>query len=156
MGFCSAPSGILSSKSLRTPLFVPKSVGERTNGGQSVFVNRRKTYRLESQVRVTSHSETNFFTGFTENITDGGLFICTAQPQPVGTIVDFDLVVQEGEEPIPVTGIVRWVRATPPGQGHTPPGMGIQFIGLSPLNMARLQKFISETRESLFFDLECV
>lgn len=121
-----------------------------------MFVDRRKTYRLENQVKVTSHSETNFFTGFTENITEGGLFICTSQPQEIGTIVDFDLMVEGGEEPIPVTGIVRWVRATPPGQGQTPPGMGIQFVGLSPTQRARLQSYVSEVRESLFFDLECV
>ena len=114
---------------------------------------RRKSYRIDAKVRVHSRSETNFFTGYTADLSEGGVFFATRELLPVGTVVSFDLVLDQ-RETLQLTGMVRWVRDTNMALGHTPPGMGIQFLGMSPDIEERIKRYIEVRREALFFDLE--
>ena len=116
---------------------------------------RRKSYRIDAKVRVHSRSETNFFTGYTSDLSEGGVFFATRDLLPVGSVVSFDLVLDQ-RETLRVTGIVRWVRETNMEMGHTPPGMGIQFVAL-PVDMEdRIREYIEVRREALFHDLAAV
>jgi uncharacterized protein (TIGR02266 family) len=116
---------------------------------------RRQGYRIDAKVRIHSRSETNFFTGYTADLSEGGVFFATRQLLPVGTIVSFDLVLDQ-KETLHITGMVRWVRDTNMSMGHTPPGMGIQFMGMSVDMEERIKTYIEVRREALFFDLEAV
>ena len=48
----------------------------------------RQFTRVPFTVEVSVASEHNFFTGFTSNISEGGVFIATDLPPPLGTIVE--------------------------------------------------------------------
>ena len=109
--------------------------------------------RVPLKVEVNLRSEDTFFTGFSENISEGGLFVATEAPCAVGTRLKLGLSLMGGApEELPV--VVRWVR--PAGAaGGLPAGMGVQFEGLTPEKQAELQHFIdSQVKETLFYDVD--
>lgn len=64
----------------------------------------------------------------------GGIFLKTAQPAPVGSMVDLLIVVSPGNE-VPVRAIVCNARSG---------GMGVKFFRMLPEDRSRLNKFLNE------------
>ncbi len=106
------------------------------------------------QVSVSSSSEHNFYTGFTQNISEGGIFVSTSQLLDVGTELAFEFVVDPDPEPIHVTGVVRWVREATEFTKDVPPGMGIMFTNLTPEVSRSINDFIKRRRDSIFMDVD--
>ena len=114
-----------------------------------------RTYPRETLVtEVGLETETNFYVGFSENISEGGLFVSTYQPRPRGErfVVEFSLPARP--EAVRCMVEVAWVNeyqqdADQAGDGSVP-GMGLRFVGLEHDARAALAGFI-ETREPLFF-----
>ncbi len=78
--------------------------------------------------------------GYTANISTGGMFIPGKNPRPVGTLLRFELRLDE-EEPIKGVGEVVWIR--PRSQGpEAPSGMGIQFGHIDESNRDRLERAV--------------
>ena len=113
--------------------------------------NRRVHPRFEYVVEVTLQSEHNFFTGFTENISEGGVFIATYSLRPIGTLLQFSFTLPDAPEPIEATGEVRWLREHDPVRMDSPPGIGVRFVELSEADKARVQAFVRQ-RETIFYD----
>jgi uncharacterized protein (TIGR02266 family) len=94
------------------------------------------------------------------NISEGGIFIATAQVLEVGTAITVEFTIPTSPRPIRVSGEVRWVRtgsATsmfggPDDDYELAPGIGIQFQQLGRQDEEAIRKFI-QTREPEFFDL---
>ena len=97
-------------------------------------------------------SEHNFYTGFTSNISEGGLFVATSHLRPVGTKVHFTFTLNPSPEKISVYGVVRWVRESSRLTEDAPSGMGIQFEGLTPAINDRINQFIRRQRDTIFYD----
>ncbi len=57
---------------------------------------RRGTRRVELEVDIGYHSETNFFTGFVNDISEGGIFVATYDLLPVGTHLMVSFVLPDG------------------------------------------------------------
>lgn len=114
---------------------------------------RRIFTRREFEVQVDFFSANTFFTGFTENISEGGLFIATEAPFEIGDELEVTLSLM-GKEPTNYKVVVRWIR--PPGAiGGLPAGMGVQFTNLPEAERNKLQTFIdSGVKDTLFFDLD--
>ncbi|MFN3197811.1 MAG: TIGR02266 family protein [Bradymonadia bacterium] len=112
----------------------------------------RQHARLDLQIEVDINSEHNFYTGFTRNISEGGLFIATSQIIDMGSILEFKFTLHPDPEPILVKGKVRWVRELNEFTDDMPCGMGIQFIDLDPHTQSRIDRFIEQLRDSLFYD----
>ena len=111
---------------------------------------RRSTARVELKAQVTVTSETNFFTGLSENISEGGVFISSLAPPELGTIIDAEISTGDGGQAIKVAAEVMWVR-TEQGQ---PVGCGCRFLNVDEVTAARLKDFISRGgREPLFYDV---
>ena len=55
---------------------------------QAALSPRGQRIRLEA--RVTLRSQTNFFVGFSENISEGGIFISTQSPPDIGDEIDVE------------------------------------------------------------------
>jgi uncharacterized protein (TIGR02266 family) len=107
----------------------------------------RQAERRSVQVEVGVFSDSNFYLGFTENISAGGVFIATYRALPIGSEVDVQLELPTGS--LTVTGIVRWLRTVDVSEGW--PGMGVQFAPLSEEDEARIREFVG-IRDPLFFD----
>lgn len=117
-----------------------------------MFENRRTTQRLAIAVAVHVNSASCFWTGFTENISEGGLFVATSEPVRLGDVLDISLAIN-GEPPVTLRGVVRWMRLAQ-GQNGPAPGAGVQFEALDEETGMRMQRFIDTQREALFYDLE--
>ncbi|MCP4605612.1 MAG: TIGR02266 family protein [Proteobacteria bacterium] len=111
---------------------------------------RRASPRIPIKTDVGLHSETNFFTGFAENISTGGLFIATYDILEIGTRLSVSLSLFGGYH-ICVPGVVRWVREYNETTPDTMPGIGIQFENLSIQDNEVIESFLAE-RPPIFFD----
>lgn len=111
---------------------------------------RRTNERVSLEVEVSLTSENNFYTGFTSDISEGGLFIATRETVPVGTELTFELKLGSGV--VEVKSIVRWIRPYSELTEDVPPGVGVQFMHLNPKVAQVVNSFIAKRRESIFYD----
>ena len=112
--------------------------------------NRRVHARLNVELEVSLSSEHNFFAGFTQNISEGGLFIATHEYAELGTELDIKLHLQYGRE-IRARAKVSWVREYNVDAQDTSPGMGVAFIGLSQTDQDAVNAFLRK-RDPMFYD----
>ncbi|MGF1469362.1 MAG: TIGR02266 family protein [Sandaracinaceae bacterium] len=109
---------------------------------------RRAHPRVRVRVDITFTSETNFFQGFTEDLSDGGLFLATYELKPVGTLIDVRFELPNGHE-VETTGEVRWLREPRDEDAEVPPGMGIRFGDLTPNDRQQIAAYVAR-RAPLF------
>jgi uncharacterized protein (TIGR02266 family) len=135
--------------------FVKTDVGHAEAEGDPKSLEtatRRKHSRFRVDLDVTVTSEHNFYAGFVENMSVGGIFIATHQLKPVGERLEFSVNLPGVDEPIRGMGEVRWVRVYSESS-NVPPGMGIKFDQLEPKSVRAIEEFLSQ-REPLFYDDE--
>ena len=111
---------------------------------------RREHDRFGVELDVTVSSDHNFYAGFVENLSVGGIFIATHQLKPVGSRLEFSVNLPGRAEPIQGMGEVRWVRVYSEAS-NVPPGMGIKFEHLEPAAQSAIEAFLAQ-REPLFYD----
>lgn len=110
---------------------------------------RRRTVRLGLHANVTVDSDTNFYTGFTENLSEGGVFISTFSPPEVGEEVALRITVR-GEAELVVKGEVKWHRTDEDG---SPVGCGVSFRDLSAQQVQVLDSMLGmASRDPLLFE----
>ncbi len=111
---------------------------------------RRSGERIEIEAVIGFHTETNFFTGFSGDLSDGGLFIATWDLLSVGEELTLSFVLPEGRR-IRARARVSWVREPPRSSDEThQPGMGVVFEDLGEADKAAVMRFI-RVRAPLFF-----
>ena len=87
---------------------------------------RRKSPRSDLLVRVDYTAVDSLFSDFARNVNEGGIFVESQTPQPVGTTVELEFKLPGMDEPLEVVGrVVRVDRDGPEGSG-----MGIEFENL--------------------------
>lgn len=114
---------------------------------------RRQNTRVALCVEVGFHSDHNFYAGFTEDISEGGLFVATHMLKDIGTELALSFTLPNGHAII-ATGVVRWLRD--PHDLHAAdavPGMGIQLKGLEPGDLDVIREFVA-LRDPLFHDVD--
>ena len=112
---------------------------------------RRHSKRLPYEVEVTLDSDHNFYTGFVQNVSAGGVFIATNDMLPLGSVCEFVLTLNPGFRKVTMKGVVRWVREVDDAHGIAS-GMGIEFVDLNDEAEGIMNQFIGGLRDSLFFD----
>ena|SRR5947207_9983421 len=135
-----------------TPPKVREPAGEATFTSALVAADdgRRARPRLAVDLDVTLESEHNFYAGFAENLSAGGIFVATHKLLPVGQKIGLSIRLPGLEEPVLGIGEVRWVRDYSE-RSNVPPGLGLKFLYLAPGCASVVQRFL-ENREPLFFD----
>jgi uncharacterized protein (TIGR02266 family) len=123
----------------------PATSGEHPNA-----VTRREHARYKVELDVSLGSDHNFYVGFVENMSAGGVFIATHMLKAVGEILELSIHVPSTDAKISGTGEVRWVREYSE-RSNVPPGMGVHFIHLEPGSLEAIEKFLAR-REPIFFD----
>jgi uncharacterized protein (TIGR02266 family) len=128
-----------------------------TGTGAKVAQNQqhvRAAERFDLEVKVDLESDHNFYTGLTQNISSGGLFIATSAIRKIGDRITLKFSLPGSSESLAVETEVRWIRensALHRVEGNT--GMGVRFVNLSPAAATAIQKFV-ESRDSLYYDDE--
>jgi uncharacterized protein (TIGR02266 family) len=112
--------------------------------------NLRRYTRRPVEIEITLESESQLYSGFSENFSEGGVFVATHLLRPVGARVEVAFTLPGLTTPIRVEGAVRWVRE------HTetsdaPPGIGIEFGPLRREDLEAIRRFCS-ARSPLFYD----
>jgi uncharacterized protein (TIGR02266 family) len=110
----------------------------------------RVARRYPMRVDLTYSSAHNFYTGLTENISTGGLFVVTDEPAEAGELLLVQLTIPGFEIPWTALCEVRWVHGEsgPTGQ----PGMGLRFVDLDPALEAVIDAFIAHREPILSED----
>ena len=129
--------------SMVRPIEAPKADAEASG------IERRRFDRVAVELSVTMESDHNFFMGFSENISEGGLFIATHQVLPLGHELDLTFTLPGGRE-VKTRARVQWVRPYNAANSDAAPGMGVQFIGLDESVHEWIVAFVQK-RDPLFF-----
>ncbi len=122
---------------------------ETLSGASEVSIERRASERKLVRTAVTISSDSNLYVGFSDDMSEGGLFVATHEILPIGDVVDLEFVLPGDDEPICVRAEVRWHRAFADLENNVLPGFGAKFIDLAPDDSARLDEFL-QTREAMF------
>jgi uncharacterized protein (TIGR02266 family) len=115
---------------------------------------RRAAPRLELQLEVGLSSDSNFYTGLTQDISTGGLFVATHQLHRVGQHVTVHLTLPGAPQAVTVDCEVRWIREVSALNGSdATTGMGLKFLSISPQARLAISSFL-QARDSIFYDDE--
>ncbi len=98
-------------------------------------------------------SDYNFYTGLTQDISSGGLFVATSIQYRVGDRLRVRFSLPGRIEPITAETEVRWVRDPRAMKTDAPEGIGLRFVELPENAQAEISQFLSR-RESLFYDVD--
>jgi uncharacterized protein (TIGR02266 family) len=116
--------------------------------------NVRAAERFDLEVKVDLESDHNFYTGLTQNISAGGVFIATHHIRRIGDRITLKFTLPGSEKTLDVETEVRWIRENTALQRvEGAQGMGVRFINLTPEASAAINAFI-QSRDSLYYDDE--
>ena len=128
------------------------STGAGAKSREEAQKGARVAERFDLEVKVDLESDHNFYTGLTQNISAGGLFIATHQLRRIGDHIKVKFSLPGSPAPISIDTEVRWIRENSllhRFDGST--GMGVRFIDLSSEASQAIQSFL-ENRDSLYYD----
>jgi uncharacterized protein (TIGR02266 family) len=111
---------------------------------------RREHARFGVDLDVSLGSDHNFYAGFAENLSGGGVFVATHALKPAGEIVELSITLPDSNAVITARGEVRWIREYNEAS-NVPPGMGIKFTQLGEGAEDAINAFLAR-REPMFFD----
>lgn len=117
----------------------------------SSAAERREYERAELEVDVDLFGDTNFYTGFSADISEGGIFVETYAQRAVGEQVRIRFSLPNDDQPIEAVTVVRWLRVRNDAN-DTHPGLGLRFVQIDPKDLARINAFVRESRAATFFD----
>jgi uncharacterized protein (TIGR02266 family) len=131
---------LLSRK--RKPKVAPEPEAE------ALPLERRVEYRRSLEVDIGFASETNFYSGFSGDVSDGGLFVATWTLLPVGTELLLSFVLPGGRQ-VSAKGRVQWTRECRDDENVTP-GMGVSFDeDMNDADLEAVRAFVAR-REPIF------
>lgn len=114
----------------------------------AVAEEHRASQRVAVAVDIHLASESHFFSGLSGDISEGGLFLSTYRPLPIGSTVDLEFSLPGSDVPVQARGEVRWLREHSTGQ---PRGVGIAFDELAEDDRERVHRFCT-MRPPLYYD----
>jgi len=106
--------------------------------------------RRDVEANIGATTESNFYVGFSGEISEGGVFLATYETFTRGTLVNV-LVTLPGGFEMQLQGAVRFVRDPLDFSADSEPGMGIQFDALPADNRELVLRFIRK-RPPMFYD----
>ena len=110
---------------------------------------RRESPRVSMHAAVDLCSDSNFYSGFSTNLSEGGLFIATVSAPPRGTQIELTFTLPNGA-PLKARGVVRWTREVNDALPEMMPGAGVEFVELAPEVAASVSDFVMK-RDPLFY-----
>ena len=127
----------------------PKVAPPKVDPTKATFPHTRHHKRVKLQTEVSLSSESNFYSGFGQDLSDGGIFVATCNILEAGTQVDLSFTLP-GEIPVVATGIVRWSREFNEATPEFFPGMGVEFVDMAIEHRQIIHAFTTQ-RDPLFW-----
>jgi uncharacterized protein (TIGR02266 family) len=110
--------------------------------------NKRRATRLHHEIPVAYRSVGSFLTDWATNISQGGLFINTRKPLPVGTAVKILVQLPGASFPFQLEGRVTRVTEFD-NRANMVPGMGVEFTGVDDAKRRDIEAFVARLRRDL-------
>jgi uncharacterized protein (TIGR02266 family) len=114
------------------------SGANKRDGGDRVFL----------EVDIGFASQSHFYTGLSRDVSRGGVFVATYEPQPPGTEMVLHFVLPNGRA-VKARGVVRW---TVEARDDLAPGMGIAFDDIASEDLGAIVDFCGE-RSPLYHEV---
>jgi type IV pilus assembly protein PilZ len=107
---------------------------------------RRADVRAPIELKVEYKRLNAFFADYTKNISQGGTFIKTGRPLPIGTEFLFKLYVPQLERALELHGEVQWIvsDAEVAAGRHEEAGMGIRFVYREGASRDEVQRVVEK------------
>ena len=109
---------------------------------------RRRRVQVDSRISLSSHD--NFYAGFVENISFGGLFVAAHDPKPIGSRFRVHVTLPDGSADFVAPCEVRWHRLEQKGNPNAVAGMGLRFLSLTDEQKEAINGFMKR-RETIFY-----
>jgi uncharacterized protein (TIGR02266 family) len=109
------------------------------------MVNKRKTIRIDEQLRVTYKvvcPPDGHGGGVSHNISEGGICIPTQQRLQTGMILELSIHLLDDAKPITATGELIWLEERK--DARFPYAMGIRFINIDPTERDKVFKYVKK------------
>ncbi len=126
---------------------VPKAAPVPSDAGAPY---RAQVAREHVEANLGATTESNFYVGFSGEISQGGVFVSTYNILPKGSPVRV-LITLPGNLSTEVDGTVRFVRDPMDMNADSEPGMGVAFDGLEKDSRELILRFIRK-RPPVFYD----
>mgnify|MGYP001327099566 CR=1 FL=1 len=110
---------------------------------------RRKTPRVMVRVLVDYESSDTYFYDYSNNLSEGGIYIETDRIQSVGSKITLRFTLPGIDRVFEATGHVTWAYQPKSGDGGPPTdvlgkGMGIQFDTIEPADKKFIQEYLNK------------
>src|SRR3954464_6273320 len=97
---------------------------------------------LSMTVRYKSATVDEFIEHHSHDVSRGGIFIKTPSPFPPGTLLRFEIRIQDEQSVLAGVGRVVWKRETNEASGDHPAGMGVKFIKIDDKSKSLIQRLV--------------
>jgi uncharacterized protein (TIGR02266 family) len=114
-----------------------KQMADRTAG----FSSRQET-RTQKTLSVSYEDKESFVDAYTENLSDGGLFVSTRNPLKQGEQFLLTLQLPDFPDPMKIKCEVVWARAEGE-ETDSPNGMGVKFIEITQEDKETLKQYLN-------------
>jgi uncharacterized protein (TIGR02266 family) len=116
----------------------------------AVGVENRDGERVPAFLRIKLKYDNvdTFVEKFSTNLSKGGIFIASRTPKPIGTVLRFELCLQDASKLIRGEGSVTWVKEFDPKQPLKPHGMGVRFTKLDPDSRVLVDRMLAYKERS--------
>ena len=104
--------------------------------------------RHDVTVEVTFESEHNFYTGITQDLGGGGLFVAAPVLRPIGECIRVRFTLPGMPDRLDAITEVRWLREKDTAEGEA--GMGLQFLQMSAPTKRAVKAF-AEKRDAMIY-----
>jgi uncharacterized protein (TIGR02266 family) len=94
------------------------------------------------RVRLRYTDVASFCEKFAPNVTRGGIFLASREPRPVGSVLRFEVCLQDGTAVLAGEGKVTWVKEWNPAEPAKAHGMGVQFLSIAEASKANLDRIL--------------
>jgi uncharacterized protein (TIGR02266 family) len=112
--------------------------------------NKRSQARYRIATSVGLASEHNFWTGLTQDLSTGGIFVATYANLPLGANIVLSLSLPDGGPKLEAKAEVRWLRVMREDPEQWP-GVGLRFLELSPAAKKRIERCL-KMRDAMLFE----
>ena len=102
------------------------------------------------EVDIGLHSETNFFAGFADDVSEGGLFVATYDVLGIGSELTVSFVLPTGAQ-VTTRGRVTWTREAKDHESDLHPGMGVAFTDIDAESVDAIRRFMA-ARAPIFYE----
>ncbi len=139
----------VASPAKRAPASGAIATGPQEAARPDASSRQRRDQRVELHADVDLFSDSNFYTGFSSDLSDGGIFVATCNTLDPGTEVEVAFTLP-GSLRIQAKGVVRWHREYNDRFPDIFPGMGIEFVEMTEDSRLAVHAFTSQ-REPMFW-----